>query len=101
VNARRCAAAILALAAALAACQPKKVNVVDRAAGGYAAVAAAEAGEAGEAGEGCTAELRQRATEEARYFCKAHGRTATFGGRKQEQTADGCVFEVEFWCSAR
>ncbi len=78
----------------LAACSPKRVDIIERPPSGYTAVARSEPGEK------CDAELRKRANDEAHYHCDARGRRAVIETRSEDVTPEGCVLSVAFSCGS-
>lgn len=89
---RALAIGLTLLAAACA--PPRAVHISEQASGSLLAVARAD-------GPKCSEEQKARTLEEARYYCTARGRKASFGTKGPQQTDAGCTFRAEFWCAAQ
>lgn len=91
----RAFAPLAASLALLAACAPPRaVDISEQSSGSLLAVARAD-------GPKCTEEQKTRTLDEARYYCTARGRRATFGAKGPQTADDGCSYQAEFWCAAR
>jgi hypothetical protein len=85
---------VAALALALAACGPQRVDILEQPPAGYLATTHSDPGEP------CTPKLRERTLDELTYHCKARGRRATVDTRNEHVTPDGCFIEYSFSCGA-
>lgn len=91
----RALAAAGAVLALLAACGPPRgVDISEQASGSLLAAGRAD-------GPQCSEEQKTRTLDEARYYCTARGRRATFGAKGPKPVEDGCSYQAEFWCAAK